>query len=287
LAALFSLLIPVTWEPGGWGIAFAGFSIIGLYQAKSEQPKKPWLVVGWVLLGLLIGLAQMESMWLPWMLLCPLLLDIRKMIKRPPAWILLLSTFSLAAMLPYWPIILIIGLIIEWSNFEHSIVANMKQKQVKPIYGFICFIGLSFPFVLPLVPLKSLDPEQPPDNAIVTRIDENMSMIRFIGQQDNLKIYWFNSPNQGRHHGAAICMQFSGSKFDHTSTNLLVTDTEWMTERFMLQGKCLDDYQSYLFHTWLPWSQCGAHVIISGDKEEFGQIAFETAATEAVERWFK
>jgi exosortase/archaeosortase family protein len=284
-AIIFSLLIPITWEPGGWQVTLTVFSLLALYHGVRKMPHMG-LVTLWISFGCLIGLAKMESLWLPWSILCPLFVRCETWIRRPTAWLLLLSTMTMLVMQPYWYVLLGLALVFEWSQPHGTLLPQDESGLHVSWKTSLTASGLLFPFLMPIIPMKQNTRESIPPNAIVHTLKTDQCLIRFVGQNEQLSIFWYEANNEGRHHAAATCMQFSGSEFERIKENLIATDSMWVYEQFIVNGKRLNSYREYLIHTWQPWKPSGAHLIFTGTRSSMDQEAFEIAVNQALERWF-
>ena len=284
-AVVFSILIPVTWEPGGWQIALATFSLLALYHG-TQAPPKLWTLFLWVGTGTLVGLTKMESLWLPWCLLCPFFVEVRKLMRRPAAWLLILSTITMVVMQSYWFGLLILALLVEWGQSKPSSTVDNVTAFQPTRKSWAATLCLSFPFVMPILPIKPAVQETIPRGAIVRELKKDQCLLQFVGQNEDLNIYWYKANNEGRHHAAATCMQFTGSDFERLTENLIATDSLWIFEQFIVKGKRVNTYREYLMHTWLPWQPSGVHLILTGHKASMDQDAFIVATSQALDRWF-
>ena len=284
-AVVFSILIPVTWEPGGWQIALATFSLLALYHG-TQAPPKLWALFLWLGAGTLVGLTKMESLWLPWCLLCPVFVEVRKLMRRPAAWLLILSTITMVVMQPYWFGLLGVALLAEWGKSKPSSPVDKISTIQSAWQNWAATLCLSFPFVMPIHPIKPTLQETMPRGAIVQKLEEDQYLLQFVGQNEDLKIYWYEANNEGRHHAAATCMRFTGSDFERLTKNLITTDSLWILEQFIVKGKRINTYRDYLIQTWLPWQPSGTHLILTGSKESMDQGAFMVASSQALDRWF-
>jgi exosortase/archaeosortase family protein len=286
-AVIFSLVIPITWEPNGWQVALSATSIMALFLSPFPQSKNRWALWSWISIGLMIGLSKMESLWLPWSITCPVFFDGTRILRRPFAWLILLSTITLVVIQPFWQWLLWPALMIEWSKFNQPTTQALRQDSTIKNLAWIILIGFTFPFILPTLHLKLPTQETIPPQAIVKKLKKNQYLLQFVGQQEDLRIYWYQSAKNDRHHAAATCMQFSESNFEQLSENLLASESLWIFEQFIVNEQLLNTYRDYLVKTWAPWSSTGAHLIITGSRNELDREAFEFASLQAVERWFE
>ncbi len=100
-AAVVALLAPMAGTPNALLLTLA--AVVGLAQCRvRDDAARPsaWPLVAWVTAGVGIAVVGMESFWLPWLLLCPLLVQSR-WIWSVPGLACVLCTNSLVVMQPW------------------------------------------------------------------------------------------------------------------------------------------------------------------------------------------
>lgn len=100
-AAVVALLAPMAGTPNALLLTLA--AVVGLAQCRvRDDTSRPsaWPLVAWVTAGAGIAVVGMESFWLPWLLLCPLLVQTR-WIMSVPGLACVLCTNSLVVMQPW------------------------------------------------------------------------------------------------------------------------------------------------------------------------------------------
>lgn len=104
-AAVVALLAPMAGTPNALLLTLA--AVVGLAQCRvRDDTARPsaWPLAAWVTAGAGIAVVGMESFWLPWLLLCPLLVQARWMMSVP-GLACVLCTNSLVVMQPWsWAI---------------------------------------------------------------------------------------------------------------------------------------------------------------------------------------
>lgn len=100
-AAVVALLAPMAGTPNALLLTLA--AVVGLAQCRVRDDAvrtNAWPLVAWVTAGVGIAVVGMESFWLPWLLLCPLLVQPR-WIFSVPGLACVLCTNSLVVMQPW------------------------------------------------------------------------------------------------------------------------------------------------------------------------------------------
>ena len=104
---LFSLLAPVYYAPGGnMVVATSIFCLYINFKYRSEHVTASY-VCFWLIVALLIVITQMESLWLPWLLVWPLQRTILPKRLVPFYLIILSGTIQPLAMQGSWQIVII------------------------------------------------------------------------------------------------------------------------------------------------------------------------------------
>jgi len=99
LAAALSLVSPFVPAPGGSLVTAATLLLVAQSQYTPRLGRRRGAMFWWVLAGVLIAIASMESLWLPWLLLSPWFIP-RDVRRRAIKLLLLLGTIPLVAMHP-------------------------------------------------------------------------------------------------------------------------------------------------------------------------------------------
>ena len=110
LATALSLVTPLILMPGGALLALCSFVYLAQSQCKdwchagASWLIFPWLMLLWLMVGVAIALAASESLWIPWLLLAPTLVN-QTLLTRPEGWLILPGTISALAMHDVWKIV--------------------------------------------------------------------------------------------------------------------------------------------------------------------------------------
>ena len=114
-AAVVALLAPLAGTPNAMLLTLAAVICLAQCRVRDDQAgaRSPLSMVSWVTAGTGIALVGMESFWLPWLLLCPLLAQARWVFSLPGV-ACLACTHSLVVMQPWSWAVAGVGLAWVW-----------------------------------------------------------------------------------------------------------------------------------------------------------------------------
>ena len=280
LAAVLSLVAPQASAPGGLCVTVCALLLLAGQSWRSLTSRTDMvLAVAWVGAAVFIAGAAMESLWLPWLLLCPWCFSRRWLFS--PAVLLLPGTVPIFAMKLAW--LTVPGILAALWLLFHSSGQSSRQPAAR-IFGWRAGIGLAVMLLVPFT-ASTLGPaleetKVPPAGLMAQGIEPGSFMLRFIGQSPNVTLTW-NAPNgSGRHHTLAVCLLYRGRKIhEEPSCKSVQTDGHlWLSEGFLMPNGELFEYDGYLRETLLPFHPAGIHLIASAPRdsmsaEKFDQIA--------------
>jgi hypothetical protein len=124
----------------------------------------------------------------------------------------------------------------------------------------------------------------PPTGLMAEQLPNRSYRLRLVGQSPAIDVVWYGPIRHGRHHTLNVCMQFRGVEIlpEASCPGVDQSDRLWLREFFVQRGRLLDSYRAYLFHTFLPLSCPGAHIVMSAPKsvlsaEDFGRESYGLA----------
>lgn len=280
LAATLSLVAPQAAAPGGaWVTGCTLLLLAGQQWRRLEGRNDMLLVAAWVAAAVLITGAAMESLWLPWLLLCPWCFPRRWVLT--PAVLLLPGTIPVFAMKLPW--LTLPGFAMAaWLLLREEPLAHRSTD--KSILGWPVGLGVLLMFSLPFL-ASTLGPAlmnrtRPPVGVMAQPLDPGSFLLRFMGQPGDLTLTWNAPSGSGRHHTLSVCLLYRGRKIHDVPTSPgIQTDGEWwLSEAFLMPNGELHDYDQYLRATLLPFTAAGVHLIAAAPANSMTAPQFEQLA---------
>jgi exosortase/archaeosortase family protein len=267
-AAVIALLAPMTGMPNGSMMTIA--VVVALSQCRFRQDFWKWRVAGsalWMLAGAAVALSNLESFWLPWLLCCPLLLDLR-WAASPAGALVLLSTQSMLAMQSWAPFI-------GWPGIGLALLSWLKKSELEPPLTFhpaswtqratamLAMSGFIMPFLASTLLSRNPAPWQPPDTVRFRSLGGQGFEVQIPGQAEGLALACYGAESRDRHHTVKVCLKYRGTELSPTPQVPAVysDDKHWLREFFLQDGRLLTDYPAYLKSTFRPGAEPGVHLI--------------------------
>jgi exosortase/archaeosortase family protein len=293
-AAVIALLAPMSGVPGGQTITIA--ALIGLAHSGVQRDalrRRSILTLAWVFLAAVIALLGMESFWLPWLLLCPLLAS-RRWVGSLAGGVLTAATHPLFGLIPggitlAWIAIGWLG----WQWLRGSASTSEDSSTVEPREILRPWLlqtpAVAALFLLPFVASTLFAREHrtflPPANTTYTTLAADAFDVRIAGQPENIGLAWFNPSGNGRHHSMKVCMKYRGVDLEATTAcpSVFTDGQRWMREFYLQDGLLVPSYRAYLVRTFRPLSSPGVHLIFFTNCDQmsagdFNQACLELAA---------
>lgn len=284
-AAVVALLAPMTGMPNGGMITVA--SVMALSQCRIRRDLPGWrvaLTALWMAAGAGVAMLNMESFWLPWLLCCPMLLDLR-WIFSPAGMLVMLSTHSMFAMQSWAPFIGWTGIALamgSWSKKSappvqgRAVLEDWKQDAMA-VSSATCFL---VPFLASTLLSMGTAGWHPPETVRSRSLGNQGYEVRLPGQSADIALACYGAETKDRHHTVRVCLKYRGTELTTTAEDPLVhTDGKhWLREFFIQDGRLLADYPSYLKSTFSPGADPGVHLIFISPKERGTPQEFATAS---------
>ena len=284
-AAVVALLAPMSGVPGGSAITIA--AIICLAHGKVQTDAlgiRTLLAAGWMAAALGIALVGMESLWMPWLLVCPMLVSWR-WISSVSGILLTLGCYPLFGMIPGGtPVIWLAVGIFCWqqsrpaASGQPSVPVSAPELrrwwQIHPHTAAAFFV---LPFIASTIFARERESFVPPPHTAFTAIASDTYEVRVPGQPENVGLLWFNPSGQGRHHSMKVCMKYRGVDLEATDecADVFTDGQKWMREFYIVDSKLIPSYSGYLMRTFRPGSSPGVHLIFITRCEDTTAIAFD------------
>ena len=284
LVAALASVAPFVHAPGGALVAIATLLLVAQSAYTPNGPGRSWSGALWLLAALAIASASMESLWLPWLMLCPWFarLNLR---RAPHRLALVLGTVPLVAMHPLGRWLVGAAAAMElWQMSRDNWVPPERASSGSslPAWTRVCLqSGLGLLLVLPFVASSIsglVRPSlRPPLGVMARSLGDNTYQLKLINQPADLDLLWYGPSGDGRHHTLPVCMRYRGIELKPAPAEpAVMTDGQhWMREFFLHGGDLLPDYRSYLLRTLWPWSPAGVHLIAVGPANRMPAKAFD------------
>ena len=272
-----SLLAPFVPAPGGHVVALCALLLLA-DSRYTPLPRVSFLVLmaGWIAAGLFIGATAMESLWTPWLIVCPVFVS-RRVVLSAAGLLLLAGTVPLAVMLPgaSW-VALAAAAWCAWFTLRKPGTTDSSAPAPSLAQPVIAGLILLMPFIAPI--LSALPGEQipPPGGLMTERLGAHAYRIRLIGQSPDIDAVWYSPYGHERHHTLNVCMQFRGITLSPVPGyhDIAQSDRLWMREYFFQDGRLISSYRTYLVSTFVPFSSPGVHVILTAPRQSISAADF-------------
>jgi len=278
MAVVLALVALVVFFPGGSLAAICALFYLAhnRIDATLSPPRWPAYLL-WAMLALLIAWSRTESLWIPWLLICPRFVAVHVLFT----WrglIILSGTVPLLAMHTEWSFIVLAALLIhvymlltkEGSNYEPQPIILKKLEL------WALLILLLAPFMLhSLIGIRH-EVEHPPLGIMAQQLSFNSYKVRLAGQPSDISLYWYGAFSEGRHHSLKACMQFRGIilKDVEQVTDVYIGNKKWLREFFLHDKQLKSSYPKYLLASFSPFSPPGVHVIFEAPSHVMSPVYF-------------
>jgi exosortase/archaeosortase family protein len=280
-AAVLAWLSPFVTGPGGGWLGAAAILILSQCQLATDRLRlRLLLLAGWLAAGVGIGLLSIESLWLIWLLLCPLLLPLA-LLKNPAFWLALAAAHPLLTLLPLGEAFAAgaLGWLL-WQVFHRQPSPPHPPSPSLPISWRASLaaaaVALCLPFTASSLFAAAHLPLLPPPQLVVQQISPQGYELRLPGQPEAIRLVWYASPNQDRHHTVQVCLKYRGRDLTEVAEQpgVYSDGKHWIRECFIQDRQLLPSYAHYARHTLAPRSHPGAHLIFIVPQELLTAAAF-------------
>ena len=294
-ASVVALLAPMSGVPGGDTVAIA--AVFGLAHCKvrmSYTKEKALATLVWLVLGLGICLTGMESLWMPWLLVCPKLVSSRWIFSFSGI-VLTAATNPLFGLIPgaVWVTWIAIGFAAwRWlgKTLPDPIGSNLEALERSA--GWLRFQAISVTccFVLPFISSTVMARDQhallPPSGTTYTSIENEGYSVRLANQPADIGLVWYVPHGTGRHHTLKVCLKYRGIEVtpDPVTASVYSDGSHWLREYYLVNGELVPEYMSYLLRTFRPWASPGVHLIFVAHQKGMTADQFKAASAKLAEQ---
>ena len=288
IAAVLATVASMNDGPAGWVVSGCALVLL-LPRPRREAERAPAdsvAVVAWLLAAVLIALMRMESLWLPWLLVCPV---VQRWTWRSLAP-LGLACVGTVPVLAWNPITATVGLVGAAWWIKEALRQPEATRAERPDMAWpmkvLVMLYLVLPFVASSLPAVVARPADLPAGAMVRRIEAHAHQVRLLEQSPAMSMVWYDPAGDGRHHTLVVCMRYRGIELHETSpgSGVLTDGSAWYRQYFLQGGDVIETYAEYLQRTSLPLSDPGTHVIMSGASAFWSEPAFARETGELAQR---
>ncbi|MDX6765980.1 MAG: exosortase/archaeosortase family protein [Candidatus Methylacidiphilales bacterium] len=288
-AAAMALIAPLLNAAGHWPAAAA--VMIGLAHGRPVRQLDAVhtaLTAFWVAAAGAIAWCGIESLWFPWIVACPLVIE-RRWLASASGWACLAASCPLLILAP-WGEAAAWGLLVfslAWERF-HPVVLIGQNPGLHPstrLARLAALPLLTLPFVAPLLSNAFLDLPHPPASAERRELPGEGYELHLPDQAPGMGLLWFEPRGSDRHHALEVCLKYRGINLRPTGTSGIQTDGQsWFREFFLVDGALIPSHSEYLKSTLGFRKSPGIHLIWVGSREKFALESFDQASLASSQR---
>ncbi len=286
-AVVVAMLTPMSGVPGGSNMTVA--VVFCLTRCKIRRGNYYWLMYGtvaWLFAAAGITLVGMESLWIPWLLTCPLLVELSWLMSLPGI-ILTLASHPLFNMIPGADYILWAGLgLMIWQWLHPKPFTPVPEEKARIFAALpsrfrigVATVCFCLPFLASTLITALQDTEVLPTEARIRPIQGGFH-IALPDQPKELGLVWYSPQGSSRHHTVQVCLKYRGVEIEpEPSCAGVYTDGKhWLREFFIQDRTLIPEYLQYIKHTFRPWTSPGVHLIFITPEDKMSAQAFHDAS---------
>jgi len=279
----------VVFSPGGSLVVICALFYLAHNRIDAAISPRKWRAyLLWAIAALLIAWSRMESLWIPWLLVCPRFVAPRVLFSWS-GLVVLSGTVSLLAMRTEWQVIVLAALLIH----TYGLLKKKERSDQAPRLIGLKKMELSTMVILLMAPFMlhgligiSHEVEHPPRGIMARQLSFNSYKVRVAGQPSDIALYWYGAFSEGRHHSLEACMRFRGIILKDVAQvkDIYVGNQKWMREFFIHDKDLKSSYPEYLLATFSPFSTPGVHVIFEATSDAMSPAYFARESARIVKR---
>ncbi len=281
-ASVVALLSPLVDGPGGAGLSIA--VVLGLAHCRVPDvisPRRVLLLAIWLAAAAGIIWFGVESFWMPWLLVCPLVAQ-ASWLKRPEGLVLLLASHPMFGLLPGAEIVTWLTIAYAvWRQFSHEAAAATAGPSARDPWAGAAMVTGALAFVLPFLSsgffgMGETASLRPPEGLLQKEIPGSGYQVQLPGQGEDIGLLWYLPSGSQRHHTLKICMKYRGIDLEPSKEDpAVMTDGKlWMREFFLKDGRLIDSHLDYVKSTVGPRESPGVHLIFVSESDTFPAAEF-------------
>ena len=285
VAAVIALLAPQTYNPGGLELTMAvvlSLSHCRLPERISKYRKIAFVL--WIVAAFILCFARMDSFWLPWMIVCPLMYEAKWIFSIEGA-IITLATHPLFTLIPGANIVT--WMAVAYAVWKRFIIAqpppsihdphvdwSWKERSLLAIVSVLFLL----PFLASTIFAGKIETLAPPKIAEIKSVPGDGYILTMPGQGSGISLVWYNASGASRHHTMQICLKYRGVDLEPSDddSNVSTDGTHWLREFFLQDGKLIPTHLQYLLSTMKPGSAPGVHLIYVTDSLSMSAKEFDS-----------
>ncbi|WP_018969397.1 exosortase/archaeosortase family protein [Rubritalea marina] len=293
ISAILGLLAPLLSLPNHW-ITAVGALLCMVNSRFTETFHKRHIVAiaVWALLAFAIAWAGIESLWLPWLLISPLTINFR-WLMRPAGIACVATACPLFVLIPGSNVlasVIFAYLAYDWyrRSETHAIDApNRLSLNWERLLTTVSAPLLFLPFLAAILFTLNSESLVPPDN-VQKRVIEGMGYeLKIEGQPAKLGLIWYDAQGSDRHHAVEVCLKYRGIELEPADVPSVKTDGKhWYCEYFIVSHKLIQDHQSYVKQTFGFRQDPGVHLILIAKNQDFSAEDFAEQSREVATQLF-
>jgi exosortase/archaeosortase family protein len=288
MAVVLALVAPVVFSPGGSLVVICALFYLAHNRIDAAISLKNWpAYLLWAIAALLIAWSRMESLWIPWLLVCPRFVAPRVLFTWS-GLVVLSGTVSLLAMRWEWQVIVLAALLFHTYGLLKKERPDSAHRpiSIKNLELTALVILLLAPFMLHGLIGISHEVEHPPRGIMARQLSFNSYKVRVAGQPSDIAMYWYGAFSEGRHHSLVACMRFRGIILEdfEQEKGVYVGNKKWMREFFIQDKRLKSSYPEYLLATFSPFSTPGVHVIFEATSDAMSPAYFARESARLAKR---
>jgi len=288
LSLVLALIAPAIFSPGGSLVALSSLFYLAHTQSNNAISGKMAIAyLGWIGAAFFIAWSSMESLWIPWLLLCPRLAP-WKTVFSWTGLVILSGTVPILAMHTEWQLIVGIALAYRIMLIIRGSQQKLSVDTVEPgnvELPLLVLLSLA-PFSLSAIIGLAHPVELPPSGYMTRQITTNSYQVNLTGQPADIRMYWYGAYGDGRHHSLASCMRFRGLELETAAehTGVMTGGNMWMKDFYIHDGKLFENYSDYLLASFSPFSPPGVHIILDAPVDSMSASYFSNKSVELATR---
>ena len=278
--------------PGGTMVLLSTLVFLVVFQESSPQPHsgRGVLVILWFAIAVAIACLSAESLWLPWLLSCPVFTRVRAL-WHPAAWLLLLGTVPLLSanvavqmLVAVSAVYVLFETIRSNRSLETEASDDQRPRPVPSIAGYlVVVVALLAPGCSELLLAQQNRSFGPPVGVMSMPVGTGDTFrVRTVGQTNDIAAFWCGNARNGRHHSIATCLSYRGIETSPLSAQngVVQSDTCWIAEFFILDGQLCPSYHHYVMHCFPPLTSQGVQLVFQASKSSMDPDHFYRQAKE-------